>query len=368
VEGDVLLPFFFERYNGNGRHMKFVDEAQIHVKGGRGGDGCISFRREKYVPRGGPDGGDGGKGGDVWIRARENLLTLYDLRLKRNYRAENGRGGQGKQKTGRNGEDLYIDVPVGTLVYEIRPDGSNVLIADMDKEGKTICVARGGRGGRGNIHFKSPVLRAPRIAEEGKEGEERHLRLELKLIADVGLVGLPNAGKSTFISTVSAARPKIAPYPFTTLTPQLGVAMGDYGERLILADIPGLIEGAHLGQGLGHRFLKHISRTKILLHLLSAEEISLERPWEGFELINAELAKFDPELAQKKQIMAINKIDILDNAQLVRLQKVLKRASYHIHLISLATLQGVEEVMKRLWLEVKGVVPSHIRLNRVIKG
>ncbi len=344
--------------------MKFVDEAQIYVKGGKGGNGCISFRREKYVPRGGPDGGDGGRGGNVWIRAKGNLLTLYDLRLKKSYFAENGRPGEGKQKNGRKGKDLYIDVPVGTLVYEIKEDGSEVLLGDLTAEDKAICVARGGKGGRGNVHFKSPVRRAPRIAEEGKEGEEKRLRLELKLIADVGLIGLPNAGKSTFISTISAARPKIAPYPFTTLTPQLGVAEGDYGEKLILADIPGLIEGAHLGHGLGHRFLKHISRTKVLLHLASVEEISLDNPMETFDLVNEELKKFDPALLKRPQIQVINKIDLLGEENFIQLKKNIEKNQWDIHLISLVTLEGVEEVMKRLWSMAKGKVPSYIHLHK----
>ncbi len=345
--------------------MKFVDEAQIYVKGGKGGNGCVSFRREKYIPRGGPDGGDGGRGGSVWIRAKGNLHTLYDLRLKKNYIAENGKGGEGKQKHGRRGRDLYIDVPVGTLVYEITREGKEVLLGDLTEENSAICVARGGKGGRGNVHFKSPTLRTPRIAEEGKDGEEKNLRLELKLIADVGLIGLPNAGKSTFISRVSAARPKIAPYPFTTLIPQLGVAQGDYGERLILADIPGLIEGAHLGHGLGQRFLKHISRTRVLLHIVSAEDISLHNPLMAFELVNDEIRRFDSHLLQKPQIQVINKIDLLKEKDLLQLKEIIERNHWNIQLISLLTLEGVEEVMKRIWEVAKGKVPSYIRFYKL---
>ncbi len=338
--------------------MKFVDEAEILVKAGHGGNGCVSFRREKYVPRGGPDGGDGGKGGDVYVQAKENLLTLYDLRLKRVYMAENGQPGQGKQKNGRKGKDLYIYVPMGTLVYEVNDKGEKKLLADLDGRDKSILVARGGRGGRGNTHFKSPVQRAPRIAERGEEGEEKRLFLELKLIADVGLIGLPNAGKSTFISKVSAARPKIASYPFTTLTPQLGVVEGDVGERIIIADIPGLIEGAHKGQGLGDRFLRHVLRTKVLVHLLSVEEISLDFPLDGFELINEELYRFDPALVSKPQIQVINKIDLLDEEQKRYLKKKLEKLSKEVYLLSLKTKEGLSKVMEKIWLEVKGYVPT----------
>jgi len=338
--------------------MKFVDEAEILVRAGRGGNGCVSFRREKYVPRGGPDGGDGGKGGDVYVKAKENLLTLYDLRLKRVYKAENGQPGQGKQKNGRKGKDLYIYVPPGTLVYEIDDNGEKKLLADLDVKDKSILVARGGRGGRGNTHFKSPVQRAPRIAERGEEGEEKRLFLELKLIADVGLIGLPNAGKSTFISKVSAARPKIASYPFTTLTPQLGVVEGDIGEKIIIADIPGLIEGAHKGQGLGDRFLRHVLRTKVLVHLLSVEEISLDSPLDGFELINEELSKFDPALVSKPQIQVINKIDLLDEGEKRYLKNRLEKLSKEVYLLSLKTKEGLSKVMEKIWLEVKGYVPN----------
>jgi GTP-binding protein len=340
--------------------MKFVDEAEIFVKGGRGGDGCVSFRREKYVPRGGPDGGDGGRGGDVWIQAKENLLTLYDLRLKRRYEAQNGRPGQGKQKNGKKGEDLYIYVPVGTLVFEVKEDGEKIFIADLDSKDKAILVAKGGKGGRGNIHFKSPVMRAPRIAEPGEEGEEKHLKLELKMIADVGLIGLPNAGKSTFITKVSAARPKIAPYPFTTLTPQLGVVEGDFGDKIVIADIPGLIEGAHLGHGLGHRFLKHISRTKVLVHLLSVEEISINNPLDGFLLVNSELEKFDPEMALKDQIQVINKIDLLSDEDRIRLRESILQKGEKVYFLSLKTGEGLEDVMREVWRRVKEYVPVKV--------
>ncbi len=340
--------------------MKFVDEAEIFVKAGKGGDGCVSFRREKYVPRGGPDGGDGGQGGSVWIQSKENLLTLYDLRLKKKYIAPSGKPGQGKQKNGRKGEDLHIYVPVGTLVFEIEETGEQVQIADLDVPGKKVLVAKGGRGGKGNIHFKSPVMRAPRIAEPGEEGEERHLKLELKLIADVGLIGLPNAGKSTFIARVSRARPKIAPYPFTTLTPQLGVVEGDFGDKLVIADIPGLIEGAHLGHGLGHRFLKHISRTKVLVHILSVEEISIDSPMDGFMLVDSELEKYDPDIASKEQIKLINKIDLLEHRELVRLKDKILQIDTSIYLISLKTGEGLDEVMKEIWKMAKGYIPVNI--------
>jgi GTPase len=226
--------------------MRFVDEATITIRSGRGGKGAVSFRREKYVPKGGPDGGDGGKGGDVIFRVSDNLLTLYDLRMQRLFEAENGRPGMGSAKYGRAGKDLVIEVPVGTLLYEVREEDEE-LVADLTLPGQEMVVARGGMGGQGNLHFKSPTNRAPRYAQPGEEGQEKRIRLELKILADVGLVGLPNAGKSTFIAQVSAARPKIASYPFTTLTPNLGVVRNDAGRRLVIADIPGLIEGAHEG-------------------------------------------------------------------------------------------------------------------------
>ncbi|NMC49747.1 MAG: GTPase ObgE, partial [Desulfovibrio sp.] len=249
--------------------MRFVDEAVITARSGKGGAGCVSFRREKFIPMGGPDGGDGGKGGDVVFQASDNLLTLYDLRLKRVYEAKNGKGGMGRQRFGPAASDLVVHVPTGTQIFDIAEDGTQTLAADLIRDGQSFVACKGGRGGKGNMHFASATMRAPRFAQPGEPGEEKRLRLELKVLADVGIIGLPNAGKSTFIAAVSHAKPKIAPYPFTTLAPNLGVIEDDQGRRIVLADIPGLIEGAHQGQGLGHRFLKHVERTRVLLHLMS---------------------------------------------------------------------------------------------------
>jgi GTP-binding protein len=284
----------------------FIDQAQIQVSSGRGGDGIVHFRREKYVPRGGPDGGDGGKGGDVVLVVDPHLNTLSAFRHKSNFRAPDG-GRGGKQKmSGRSGDDLLIPVPPGTVVYD--EQGGDVL-GDLVESGQRLVVAAGGRGGRGNARFTSSVRQAPRVAERGEPGEERSLRLELKLIADIGIVGVPNAGKSTLLSAVTNAKPKIAPYPFTTLEPNLGVAILDYETSLILADIPGLIEGAHMGVGLGHDFLRHIQRTRVLIHLLDG---LAEDPLLDFVQINSELALFDPDLAKKPQVVAFNKMDLDD--------------------------------------------------------
>jgi len=329
--------------------MRFVDEAKILVRSGKGGNGCVSFRREKYVPKGGPDGGDGGKGGDVYLRASSKLLTLYDFRHKRVHEARNGQPGMGKQRYGRSGDDLIIDVPVGTLVYEVLEDGREKLLVDLVQDGQMFLVAKGGRGGKGNVHFKSSTMRTPRFAQPGEEGEEKTIRLELKVIADVGLVGLPNAGKSTFISKISAARPKIGPYPFTTLTPNLGVVEDDFGRRMVVADIPGLIEGAHKGQGLGDRFLKHVERTKFLVHILSVEDVDLDDIFSGFELINNELWECSPDLAQKEQVLVLNKIDLLSEVEINKLQKILSAYKQKVFLISALNGKGVGPLLKAMW-------------------
>lgn len=328
--------------------MRFVDEAVISVKAGKGGRGAVSFRREKFVPRGGPDGGDGGDGGSIYFRASSKLLSLYDFRLKRRYEAQNGQGGMGSQCYGKKGEDLYLDLPVGTQIFEQLPTGE-IYCTDLSEDGQCVLIAQGGMGGKGNEHFKSSTQKAPRFAQPGTPGEERTLRLELKILADAGIIGLPNAGKSTFISKISAARPKIAAYPFTTLTPNLGVVFNEYDvdKRMVVADIPGLIEGAHEGQGLGHRFLRHVERTRFLVHILSAEDIDLANPWAGFELVNDELALFDPDLAEKVQIYVVNKCDLKSPEELEAMQKAAEGKP--IHFISAQKETGLEDVVSAMW-------------------
>ena len=348
--------------------MRFVDEARILVKAGKGGRGCMSFRREKFVPKGGPDGGDGGNGGSVYLRADSRLLSLYDFRLKRVYEAQNGQPGRGGQCDGKKGADLVLGLPVGTLVFaEGVPSGEAAdgedcaagedagsgerLLADLSEPESLVLVARGGRGGKGNEHFKSSTMRAPRFAQPGEPGEEVTLRLELKILADAGLIGLPNAGKSTFISRVSAARPKIADYPFTTITPNLGVMIDevDPEKRMIIADIPGLIEGAHAGLGLGHRFLRHVERTRFLVHMLSIDDVDDADPWAGFELVNEELRRFDPELAERRQIEVINKIDLVPEERLQALMARAAREERRIFFISAKERIGLEPLVEELW-------------------
>src|SRR6186997_2113864 len=288
----------------------FVDEVDIHVTAGDGGSGCLSFRREKYVPRGGPDGGDGGGGGSVYIVATPTKNTLVDFRYHPEFKAKRGQHGQGSNRTGQTADDLEIPVPLGTLIFEKHPDSHEPqLVADLAVEGQRILVAKGGRGGRGNARFVSSTNRAPRRTEPGEPGEEKNLRLQLKLIADAGLVGFPNAGKSTLISRISAARPKIAAYPFTTLSPNLGVVSLSDDRSFVVADVPGLIEGAHRGHGLGHQFLRHIERTKVLVHLVDVSGASGRDPVQDFDTIVDELRQFDAEVAAKPQIVAANKID-----------------------------------------------------------
>ena len=331
--------------------MRFIDEAVISLKAGKGGHGCVSFRREKFIPRGGPNGGDGGDGGSVILRAASRMLSLYDFRLKRHYEAENGQPGMGSQMHGRNGEHLYLELPVGTLVFAITPDGGERLMADLSVPEEEVVIVQGGQGGKGNEHFKSATMRTPRFAQPGEPGEEIKVRLELKILADAGLLGLPNAGKSTFITNISAARPKIAPYPFTTLQPNLGVMLDDdnYDHRLTVADIPGLIECAHAGAGLGHQFLKHIERTRFLVHILSIEDVSLDAPWAGFELINEELALFAPDLKERRQIEVINKIDLADPELLAALRARAAKDRREVYFISALTGEGVEDVAEAMW-------------------
>lgn len=323
----------------------FVDEAVIHVKAGDGGAGCVSFRREKYIPKGGPDGGDGGDGGDVIFAADPGENTLLDFSGKHHWKAPRGEGGMGKKMAGESGEDLVIRVPPGTLIYDKDHEG---LLADLDAPHKRVVIARGGRGGRGNWHFKSSVNQTPRYAEPGTEGQERNLRLELKLIADVGLVGMPNAGKSTLLSAISAARPKIADYPFTTLEPQLGIVALGPDRRMVVADIPGLIEGAHGGAGLGVAFLRHIERTKVIVHLLDLYPLDGSDPAENYRMIRRELEAFSPALAQKAEIIAANKIDLaVDDEAMDRLRNEFPEKE--IYPISGATHRGLDRLLESLW-------------------
>ena len=330
--------------------MRFVDEAVITVRAGKGGHGCVSFRREKFVPRGGPDGGDGGDGGSVYVRADARLLSLYDFRLQRLYEARNGQPGMGSQCNGRKGEDMILHLPEGTLIYEQTPEGE-ALVADLTEPGTELVIAQGGRGGKGNEHFKSSTMRAPRFSQPGEPGEERLLRLELKILADAGIIGLPNAGKSTFISQVSAARPKIAAYPFTTLTPNLGVMIDevDPDKRMVLADIPGLIEGAHTGQGLGHRFLKHVERTRFMVHILSIEDVDEDAPWAGFDLINEELRRFDPALGERTQVEVINKIDLATPERVEALRQRAAKEGRAVFFISAMQGDGLEPLVAHIW-------------------
>jgi GTP-binding protein len=292
--------------------MKFVDEATINVEAGKGGNGCCSFRREKFIPFGGPDGGDGGDGGSIFLEANGNLNTLIDFRYKRQYKAQNGQGGMGGNCSGKKGDDLIIQVPVGTMVFDAETDE---LLGDIKKSGDRLLIAQGGFHGLGNTRYKSSVNRAPRQTSNGSEGEERRLRLELRVLADVGLLGLPNAGKSTLIRAVSSAKPKVADYPFTTLHPGLGVVSVSAYKSFVMADIPGLIEGAAEGAGLGHRFLKHISRTCVLLHVIDVMPPDGSCPVESAKIIINELAEFDPELLEKPRWLVLNKMDMLPDEQ-----------------------------------------------------
>ncbi|HEX8891483.1 MAG TPA: GTPase ObgE [Pyrinomonadaceae bacterium] len=321
----------------------FIDRAKIRVQGGHGGNGVTAFRREKFVPRGGPSGGDGGRGGDVWLEADESINTLLHLRYNPEHIAERGRHGEGSNRSGREGSDTVVRVPVGTQVFDT---GTGELLKDFTESGERWLAAKGGRGGFGNSHFTSSTNRAPRYHQEGSEGEERELQLELKLLADVGLIGFPNAGKSTLISTISAAKPKIADYPFTTLEPHLGVV--DIGEfrTYVVADIPGLIEGAHKGAGLGDRFLRHVERTKLLLHLVDVSSLAGRETVDDYETINREIRAYDARLAARPQIVVATKIDALDEPQ--RLESLKHRAESDgraFYAISSATGQGIKELV-----------------------
>jgi len=330
--------------------MNFVDEVKITVKAGDGGRGCTSFRRERFVPNGGPDGGDGGDGGAIVLEVDSGLSTLLDLRYKVSYKARNGAPGMGKNRHGKNGEDELLRVPPGTLVYDAE---SGERLADLTREGERLVLIKGGQGGRGNARFATSTNRAPRYAQTGIPSEERKLRLELKLLADVGLVGLPNAGKSTLVSACSAARPKIADYPFTTLVPNLGVVRFGGYQSFVMADIPGLIEGASEGQGLGTRFLRHVERTDLFLHLVDVSELQPGDPEENFAALNRELERHNPELAAKPQLIALTKQDLPDvRERSIALRTTFEAAGYRVFAISAATGAGIEGLINHLGQEL----------------
>lgn len=327
--------------------MKFVDSCEVEVIAGDGGNGCIAFRREKYAPHGGPSGGDGGKGGDVVFAGDEGKTTLLDVALSRVLQAERGEHGRGKDQYGKAGKNLVVNVPVGTQGFDAR---TSELVFDVDAGGVPVVVARGGRGGRGNIHFATPFDRAPRRADAGEPGEHKTLRLELKVMADAGLLGFPNVGKSTFISAVSRARPKVADYPFTTLVPHLGVVRVGDESSFVLADIPGLIPGAAGGAGLGIRFLKHVERTRGLLHLVTLDSAEGREPLADFDAINAELSKFDPRSAERPQVVAMSKGDLPEVREAWASARVkFAERGVELRLVSAATGEGVREVLVALW-------------------
>jgi GTP-binding protein len=326
----------------------FIDQAQIWVKAGDGGHGCISFRRERFIPKGGPDGGDGGRGGNVYFEAADDLDTLLDFAGKHHWQARNGQPGSGNNKHGSNGDDLIIKVPPGTLIYDTDLD---LLLKDMNEAGLKVCVCKSGKGGKGNKAFATATSQTPRYAEPGTKGQERNIRLELKLIADVGLVGMPNAGKSTLISRCSAARPKIADYPFTTIEPVLGIVkLSDY-RRFVMADIPGLIEGASDGAGLGHDFLKHIERTTIIVHILDIMPTDGSDPVENYKAIRSELENYSKALAQKQEIIVANKIDLDPDGKIVKELK--EKLQQPVHPISAVTGSGTKELSEFLWQRIR---------------
>jgi GTP-binding protein len=332
----------------------FVDQARIFVKAGDGGNGCCSFRREAYVPRGGPNGGDGGRGGSIILLADPQLHTLIDLTYQQLYRAKRGGHGEGKDCHGRSGPDRVIRVPVGTIVYDA---DSGERIADLHAPGQTLLAAKGGRGGRGNARFATSTNRAPRRADPGEPGEERMLRLELKLLADVGIVGFPNAGKSTLLSAISKARPKIADYPFTTLTPQLGVARDAAGRSFVVADIPGLIEGAHEGKGLGFQFLRHAERTRLMLYLVDAGVGRVGSPVKEFQALRRELTAYQPELAEKPMVLAANKVDVQGDAgHVAALRRHAKKERIPFFAVSAVTGEGLKPLLNFLGEQVAGAL------------
>ena len=322
----------------------FTDYVKIIAKAGNGGNGAISFRREKYVAAGGPDGGDGGNGGNVYFEVDPDSNTLIDFRYNKKFKAENGKNGEGAHKYGKSGDDLYIKVPIGTIIRDAK---TNKVLADLSHKGQRELILVGGRGGKGNSHFATSTRQAPRFAQDGENGEEKELILELKLLADVGLIGFPNVGKSTFLSMTTSATPKIADYHFTTLEPNLGVVKTDYGDSFVIADIPGIIEGASQGTGLGIQFLRHIERTRLLLHVIDVSGSEGRNPVDDFYKINAELAKYSEKLSKRKQIIVANKIDIMQDENLYReLEKIAKENNMEIFKVSAVTKQGISELIK----------------------
>jgi GTP-binding protein len=366
--------------------MRFIDEATIKVAGGHGGPGSVSFRREKFIPRGGPDGGDGGKGGNVIFKATVQMGTLQDFRFRREYRGDNGKHGSGTNKAGYDAEDITIRIPIGTI---IRDAETGEILADFTEDGQTWVAAEGGRGGKGNAHFVSSTFQAPKFAQDGEEGTERHLKLELKLLADAAIIGFPNAGKSTLISRISAARPKIADYAFTTLTPNLGVVSMPEFRSFVIADIPGLIEGAHQGLGLGHKFLKHIERTRVFVHLLDGTKFledatgpgedsfdeAIEELVRRYTVIRRELGLFNEALLQKPEIVAINKLDVLEsNADLVERARSALRARISAirgahpeanepYVVSAATGAGIEALLFAVYAHVEAARTEEYRVT-----
>ena len=323
--------------------MGFIDEVLITVRSGDGGKGCVSFRREKFIPRGGPDGGDGGKGGSVFFRATERLATLLDFKYRRLFRARNGDPGRGRSQTGKNGKDIVIEVPAGTLVYD---EETREEIADLVRDGQEVLILEGGQGGKGNQHFATSTNRAPRMAQPGIPGEEKRLRLSLKSLADIGLIGLPNAGKSTLLSRITTAKPKIADYPFTTLSPNLGVMTLAEDKKLTVADIPGLVEGASEGKGLGHRFLKHIERTRLLLHVMDITYSPVRSLLEDFFVVRKELEDYHVNVAAKDQMVVLNKIDLYSSQHrdVTKVRKALQDLGLEAYPVSAVTGEGLEEL------------------------
>jgi len=344
--------------------IHFVDIARIHVKAGNGGNGAVSFHREKYVASGGPDGGDGGKGGDVIFRADRNLSTLMDFKYKRKYAARNGEDGRGANMSGKGAEDLVVRVPVGTVIKEAE---SGLVIADISEQDKDYIIAKGGKGGLGNQHFATPTHQIPRYAKPGFKGEEFDVTLELKLIADVGLIGFPNVGKSTLISTISSAKPKIANYHFTTLTPVLGVVRVDEEASFVAADIPGIIEGASEGVGLGHDFLRHVERCRLLLHVVDVSGCEGRNPIDDFKLINSELVNFSEELAKRPQIAVANKCDIATEEQIEEFRAFCKEEGIQLFEISAATRQGIDQLPGAVYAQLQELPPVIIYEPEFVK-